>query len=107
MEKKRSITGCEDIIKFNDGFLVYENTPESSMLMNGLKECNTEAYSIKDINSRNMYLDFLDNYGGRIKADGIDNFYDCMIDPITEDVLEHYKLPNDYVPIYIDLNILR
>ena len=101
MEKKRSITGCEDIIKFNDGFLVYENTPESSMLMNGLKECNTEAYSIKDINSRNMYLDFLDNYGGRIKADGIDNFYDCMIDPITEDVLEHYKLPNDYVSLLI------
>ena len=100
MEKKR-ITYADDFIKFEDGFLIFENTPEASMLMNGLKECNTESYSIKDINSRSMYLDFLDNYGGRLKADGIDNFYDCMIDPITEDVLEHYHLPNDYVTLLL------
>lgn len=90
-----------DIIKFSDGYLIYDENKYSSMLMNGLKECNTEAYSIGDINSKSMYLDFLDSFGGRIKADGIENFYDCMIDPITEDVLEHYGLPNDYVSLLI------
>ena len=67
----------------NDGYLYYELSYNSSLLMNGLKECNTEDYSIKDINSKPMWLDFLDNYGGRINADGLDNFYDLMIDPIT------------------------
>ena len=33
-----------------------------------------------------MWLDFLDNYGGRIKADGLDNFYDLMMDPITAEI---------------------
>lgn len=100
MEKK-NVTANEDFIKFKDGFLIYHNSPKASMLMNGLKECNTEYYSIGDINSRSMYLDFLDNYGGRLKADGIDNFYDCMIDPITEDVLDHYGLPKDYVSLLL------
>ena len=77
-----------DIIKFNDGYIVYELTYESSLLLNGMKECNTEDYSIKDIGSKEMYLNFLDLFGGRIIADGLDNFYELMIDPITKEILE-------------------
>lgn len=95
-----------DIIKFNDGFLVYTLDYNSSLLLNGLKQCNTEDYSIGDINSKSMWLDFLDIFGGRLLADGLDNFYDLMIDPITEEVLEYYKLPTDYIEILAYANYL-
>ena len=85
-----------DVIKFKDGYLKYRLTLESSMLLNGLKECNTEDYSIKDMNNQAMWVDFLDLYGGRIKADGLDNFYDLMMDPITVNVCKSYDLPYDY-----------
>ena len=78
----------------------------SCLLMNGLKACNTEDYSITAINSRIMYLDFLDMFGGRIKSDGLDNFQDCMIDPITAETLRHYKLPTDYVDVLLYANFL-
>lgn len=96
----------QDIIKFEDGFLTYDLSYSSSLLMNGLKVCNTEDYSIKDINRKPMYLNFLDMFGGRIKADGLDNFYDCMIDPITTETLKHYKLPTDYIEVLLHANLL-
>ena len=96
----------QDIIRFKDGFLTYDLTYASCLLMNGLKQCNTEDYSITEINSRTMYLDFLDMFGGRIKADGLDNFQDCMIDPITRETLAHYKLPTDYVEVLLYANLL-
>lgn len=96
----------QDIIRFKDGFLLYDLNYASSLLMNGLKSCNTEDYSITEINSRIMYLDFLDMFGGRIKADGLDNFQDCLIDPITKDTLTHYGLPTDYVEVLLYANFL-
>lgn len=93
-------------IKFSDGYLIYDNNYSSSLLMNGLKECPTDLYSITEVNNKTMYLEFLDNFGGRLKADGIDNFYDCMIDPITKDMLSHYKMPTDFVEVLIYANNL-
>jgi hypothetical protein len=95
-----------DTIKFRDGYLVYDLNYASSLLMNGIKECNTEDYSLSDINNKSMYLDFLDQFGGRIKADGLDNFYDLMLDPITIETLKYYKLPEDYVGVLLYANQL-
>lgn len=95
-----------DIIKFNDGWILYELTYSSSLLMNGLKACNTDDYSLMEINSKPMYLDFFDLFGGRIMADGLDNFYDVMLDPITIDVLKDYKLPTDYIEVLLYANAL-
>ena len=64
--------------------------------MNGLKECDTEDYSIKDMNTKIMWTEQLDNFGGRIKADGLDNFYDLMFDPISKRVCKTYGLPEDF-----------
>lgn len=102
--KENTLFEYEDYIKFSDGILIYENNIESSLLMNGLKECDTESYSIKDINSRFMYMDFIDNYASRIKCDGLDNFYDLMIDPITEDVLKKSYLPDNYIDLLLYAN---
>lgn len=101
--KKRAYRGY---IKFSDGYLLYTNTYSSSLLLNGLKECPTDMYSVTEVNSKTMYLEFLDNFGGRLKADGIDNFYDCMIDPITFDILKYYKMPTDYIQVLIYANNL-
>lgn len=95
-----------DWIKFNDGYIVYPCTYEASLLLNGLKDSPTQDFSISDIDNKNMYLEFLDNYGGRIKADGLENFYDLMIDPITEEVLAFYKFPTDYVSMLLYANSL-
>lgn len=106
-EKRPKINkSTHDIIRFKDGFLVYKLDYASSLLMNGLKACPTDTRSITEINSRLMYIEFLDNFGGRINADGLDNFQDCMIDPITMDTLVHYNLPTDYVSILLHCNML-
>jgi hypothetical protein len=93
----------KDWIEFDDGYVVYDVNYESSLLLNGLKiaSCPTEAYSIDDMDSRNMYLEFLDNFGGRIKADGLDNFYDLFLDPMTKDSLKYYNLPTDYIGVLL------
>jgi GNAT superfamily N-acetyltransferase/biotin carboxyl carrier protein len=96
----------EDVIKFKDGYLYYKLDYNSSLLMNGLKECNTEDYSISEINNKRMWLDFLDLFGGRILADGLDNFYDLMIDPITLNILKDCNLPTDYVSVLAYANNL-
>lgn len=95
--------GC---IKFADGFLLYDITYASSMLMNGLYDCNTEIYNFLDMNKKSTWLDFLDNFGGRIKADGLDNFKEVFMDPITCEVCRECKIPDDYIDILIYANSL-
>ena len=95
-----------DWIKFSDGYLIYKCTYTSSLLLNGLKDCDTESYSMTEIDNKNLYLEALDNYGGRVKSDGLDNFYDCLVDPITKENLEYYKLPTDFVSILLYANTL-
>lgn len=102
-EKRPKINYNEyDIIKFSDGYLTYKITPQSSLLMNGLKDCGVENYSLLSINSKDTYLEMLDGFGSRlILSDGLDNFYDLMIDPKTREVLEILNLPTDYVGVLI------
>lgn len=105
-EKKPKKSIYSDYIKFKDGYIEYAIDYNSSLLMNGLKESPTENYSIKDINSKIMFMDFLELYGPRIVSDGLENFYDLMIDPITKEVLEYYGLPTDYIELLAYANML-
>lgn len=92
------ILNSKSVIKFDDGYLIYTaNTPETSMLFNGLSECDFSGFSIKEINSKDMWLSILDDFGGRIKADGLDNFYDLMFDPITVEICKILNIPSNYV----------
>lgn len=96
----------EGIIKFSDGYIKYPITYASSILLNGLSVCPTENYSIQDVNKRSMWLDFLDEFGGRILSDGLDNFVDLFIDPMTEEVCKHCKIPYEYFDMLIYANNL-
>ena len=96
-QEKRPSKG-ETFLRFIDGYLVYQaNSLADSLLLNGLLECDLGGYSIKEINTKDMWLGILDDFGGRIKADGLDNFYDLMFDPITVEICEILHIPSNYV----------
>ena len=103
LTKEIKMNANKDWIEFEDGYIVYDVNYESSLLMSGLKisSCPTELFKLDEIDSKNMYLEFLDNYGGRIKADGLDNFYDLFVDPMTKESLEYYHLPTDYIDMLL------
>lgn len=104
-QEKRPIKSLE-FIKFKDGYLIYESTIENIILLNGLYKFNTEDYCIKEIDSKQMWLDALDLYGAKYKANGLDSFYNLMIDPITEDVCKHYNFPTEYIEVLAYANSL-
>lgn len=103
LSKEIKLNVNKDWIEFDDGYVVYDVNYESSLIMSGLKigTCLTEMFSISEMDSKNMYLEFLDNYGGRIKADGLENFYDLFVDPMTKEALEYYHLPTDYIDMLL------
>lgn len=94
------------VIRFSDCYLLYDDTYEASMLMNGLKEVSTEAYTFTDMEKKRTWLDFLDEFGGRIIADGLENFSQVFIDPITKEVCEDMRIPSDYHDLLIYANNL-
>ena len=93
-------------IAFSDGYLEYEESVEASLLLNGLRESDTKAYSVTDVNKKSMFLELLDKYTERIKTDGLENFADCLVDSITRDTCEHYNLPDNYNELLIYANNL-
>lgn len=96
----------ESSIKFADTNMVYPITYRSSMLLNGLSECDTRNYTLAEMDKRSTWLDFLDKFGGRILSDGLDNFKDLFMDPITIEVCNDCKLPTDYIELLIYANNL-
>lgn len=95
-----------DYIKFKDGYLRFRTSYVSLMLLNGLRDSDVSEFSMTDIDNKSMYLELLDNYGGRMRSDGLDNFYDCLVDPMTKEALEYYGLPTDFVSILLYANLL-
>ena len=92
----------KDYIKFSDGYLIYYPKNEADdMLVNGIMQIETSQYSYADIDGKDMWLNVLDDYGGRIKADGFDNFYDLMMDPITKEICSLIGIPSNYVDAMI------
>lgn len=96
ISEKRNKDISWDSIKLNDCYINYLVSYDSLMLMNGLKDCGLEEYSVADINSKMTWVNVLENFGGRIKSDGLDNFKDLMFDPITVEICKDYDLPTDY-----------
>lgn len=88
-------------VRFKDAYLHYVNTYESSMLLNGLGVINTQDYNISDTDRRDMYLEYMNDNGYGNKVDGLLNFYDLMMDPITVGCCERFGLPTDFVSMLI------
>ena len=96
-EKRPSVDENHSVIKFEDGYILYEDRePKVSLLMSGLYHADTQDISLGDINTKKTWMEELDNFGGRLRADGLNNFQDCLFDPITIDICKKYNLPYDY-----------
>lgn len=105
-KRPRYDKNTQDIIKLSDAYIVYDLNYDSSMLLNGLKECDMANYSLAEVNSKKMWVEVLDDFGGRLKADGLDMFYDLMMDPITKIACEKYELPTDFIDGLLYANML-
>lgn len=96
----------EAVIKLADGYLVYTLDYASSMLMNGLLDCDIEMYEFNDLNKRKSWIDMLDKFGGRILADGLENFNELFLDPITKEICVDCGLPTTYIDLLLYANQL-
>ena len=98
-DKRPKLEADESAIKFKDGYLIYNDAePKDSLLMTGLVKCDSlKEHSITEMNNKTLWLEMLDNFGGRIVADGLDNFYDCEFDPMTITICKRYNMPYDYI----------
>lgn len=94
------------LLKFANKKINYSLNYKSSMLLNGLSLCDTEIYNFEDMSKKSTWLDFLDNFGGRIISDGLDNFNDLFLDPITIEVCKHIGIPSNYPDMLIYANNL-
>ena len=93
----------EDMIEFNDVYLVYETIPlEDAMLINGLKFVPTYNYNIGDMEELKTYIEIFElMYDRGNIALAFDNFYELMIDPTTKKILEDLDLPNNYIDVLL------
>ena len=92
----------ENVIRFKDTFLVYEDTMEAGLLLNGIRMVPTEKWNIGDFDSREPYLEyFVKVYGKASIANALFNFYEWFIDPVTKEILEDISLPTDLVQLVI------
>lgn len=105
-DKSNTCDSNEAYIRFEDTYLIYNLSYESSMLLNGLSECDTCNYTFAEMDKRSTWLDFLDEFGGRILSDGLENFKDLFMDPITIEICKDCKLPTDYIDLLLYANNL-
>jgi hypothetical protein len=102
-DKRIIETDDTGVIKFADGYLVYDKYPlKNSMLLNGLRGIHTSIYSYEEFDEKNLYIElFYELYGARNLANAFDSFYQFMIDPITKEILEQLNYPTDFVSVLL------
>ena len=90
-------------IKMKDYYIKYKYSLENSILLSGLVDCCISEYNYEELENKNTWIDILDNLNiSRIKSDGLDSFVKLFIDPITEEVCEHYNFEKDYIKLLIE-----
>ena len=96
------------IIEFKDGYLMYDSSKFSnSLILNGLIDIPTKEYNFLQFSGKDIYFDLFNKlYGRRNIGNAFENFNQEFIDPITEEVLEHCKLPTNFIDLIIYANSL-
>lgn len=96
------------IIEFEDCSLIYDRYPfKNSLLMNGLYEIPTKNWKYEEFDNKDVYIELFDlMFNSRIIANGFDNFYELMIDPITYEILKDLNLPDNYTDLILLANEL-
>ena len=87
----------------SDGIIAWKRYPlENSLLMNGLSKCSTEMYSVEDFENKETFIEMLTQfYGYANMVIKLDQFKDFLIDSVTKEILEDFKLPTTVVGIFL------
>ena len=107
--KQRNSDDLDKItIPFKDGYLTYDNSKFSnSLILNGLIDIPTKEYDFLQFSGKDIYFDLFNKlYGRRNIGNAFENFNQEFVDPITEEVLEHYRLPTNFIDLIIYANTL-
>ena len=92
----------ENYLKFADGYLVWRDTLESSLILNGLNVMDTSKYNFEDFDKIEPYADYFKKVYGKVSIlNALSNAYDWMIDNITLEILQFLNLPTDIVNLCI------
>lgn len=92
----------ESYIKFSDGYLIYEDSVATSLLLNGLNMMDTTSISLNDMDTQTPYIEYFNKvYGNRYITNTLYNAKEFFIDEITLEVLEDINLPTDIVSLAI------
>lgn len=107
-DKKPVVDDNEAVVKFADGYLVYDRYPyENSLLLNAFSIIPTSSFNYSELDSKEIYLElFYEMFKARNLANAFDSFYEFMIDPITKEVLEDLDYPTDFVSVILTGNAL-
>lgn len=106
-DTKPTLNDNEKAIRFKDGFLIYKDTMDVSMLLNAFYNIKTSAYNFEEFDTQEPYLDIFEmKYNSRYLSGAFINFYENMIDPISYEVLNKLDYPTDIVGLMIFANKL-
>ena len=98
----RDLKSNENVLRFSDCYLVYEENMPIELLMNGLRFIDTTKYKLVDFNGKDPYVEyFAERYGRASIANTIMNTYEFTLDPITKEILATLQLPTDLVNLCI------
>lgn len=98
----KDLSTGEDVIRFKDCYLIYDNNAYNALMMNGIKIFKTENNNLSDFDTKEPYMDILVKIYGKMNiAAALDNTYEFTIDPITLEVLRDLSLPTDIVSLMI------
>ena len=105
---REKVFSNQDIVKFADGYLIYENVPfKTTLLMNGLKEVPTDLYTFAEFDERETYHDIFGSlYGRKNIASAFEQYYEFFIGPITKEVLDDYNYPTNFSDLMLFANTL-
>lgn len=98
----KNLLPSENFIRFKDTFLVYEDTMEVGLLLNGIRIVNTEEWALTDFNTKEPYMAYFTKvYGKASIANALLNFYEWFIDPVTKEILEDINMTTDMVGLVV------
>ena len=102
-KRPTDVGSTERVIRFNDGYFIYTADKfATELLLNGLTVIPTRAYNYTDFDNKDTYTEiFLAMYGTRIIGNALDNFYECLIDPKTKEILDYLDYPNDFTSLIL------
>lgn len=105
-KKRTPYSKYEVEVKFKDGYLYYDDTAQSGLLMNALYLFHTDDYDFADFDMATPYRDFfMHEFGPALGQHVIATLrmnLGVMIDPINREVLKDLKMPTDIYSVMIE-----